>query len=73
MTYPTPNREGHYWAKLVRPTDPDLCSTNWEVVQVFDNNGGEFRAFSPGVEGSQSLDAFQWGPRVVKPAGLAGI
>lgn len=35
--YPTPDREGHWWAKLKLAENPDDNSTGWEVVQVFDN------------------------------------
>lgn len=71
--YPTPAREGHWWAKLVLTGNDDDRSTDWEVVQVFDNNGeGEFAfmASVPGIEGGQPIDAFVWGPPVQKPAEL---
>lgn len=72
--YPTPDREGHWWAKLKLHDDPDLNSVNWEVVQVFDNNGeGEyaFMVSVPGIERGQPLDAFVWGPSVPMPGELA--
>jgi hypothetical protein len=71
--YPTPTREGHFWAKLALHENDDLRSTDWEVVQVFDNNGeGEFAflASVPGIEGGQPIDAFVWGPAVLKPEEL---
>lgn len=71
--HPTPDREGHWWAKLRLHDNPDLNSVNWEVVQVFDNNGeGEFAfmASVPGIEGGQPIDAFVWGPHVPMPAEL---
>lgn len=71
--YPTPDREGHWWAKLRLHDDPELNSVNWEVVQVFDNNGeGElaFMAAVPGVQSANRLDAFVWGPHVPMPEEL---
>lgn len=71
--HPTPSREGHFWAKLALHENDDLRSTDWEVVQVFDNNGeGEyaFMASVPGIEGGQPMDAFVWGPAVEKPQEL---
>lgn len=73
--FPTPAREGHFWAKLKLHDNPDLNSVNWEVVQVFENGGDpkgpEFHMASvPGIEGGQRLDAFVWGPPVHKPEGF---
>jgi hypothetical protein len=71
--HPTPAREGHWWAKLRLHDNADLNSVNWEVVQVFDNNGeGEFAfmASVPGIEGAQPIDAFVWGPHVPMPEDL---
>ena len=69
--YPLPTETGHYWAKLVSPTDMPVGehwnSTNWEVVQVNDNGGsgsGQLTASVPGVEPSQWLENFIWGPRI---------
>lgn len=69
--HPTPNQEGHYWAKLVHPyrepEDEDWASLDWEVVQVSDNLGtgdDKWRVFVPGIETGQLIDAFTWGPRV---------
>lgn len=69
MTYPTPNAEGHYWGKFVHkmPNGEDWVSVDWEVVQVFDNGGEDcdmLRVAVPGIEPSQPIDAFTWGPRV---------
>lgn len=72
--YPTPAREGHWWAKLKLHDNPDLNSVNWEVVQVFDNNGHddlEFMVSVPGIEGGQRIDAFAWGPPVHLPPELS--
>jgi len=77
-TYPTPTREGHYWAKLKLSDNPDLNSVDWEVVQVFENiarpwcqadveTGECLMAHVPGVERSEPVDAFVWGPPVPKP------
>ncbi len=70
VTYPTPTHEGHWWAKLKLHDNPDLRSVDWEVVQVVDNGGDTFMASVPGIESSQPLDAFAWGPKVHKPAQL---
>jgi hypothetical protein len=74
--YLTPAREGHFWAKLKladQPDGEDWNSANWEVVQVFDNNGEGDEAFMvsvPGVSRSQAIDAFVWGPPVHRPEDL---
>lgn len=71
--HPTPAREGHWWAKLKLADNPDDNSSDWEVVQVFDNNGEgdeKYMASVPGIERGQRLDAFVWGPPVHKPEGL---
>lgn len=79
--FPTPERPGHYWAKLRLHDDPDKRSFRWEVVQVWDNyprpwceadieNGECMLASVPGVEGSHALDAFVWGPKVPWPTEL---
>lgn len=79
--FPTPTCEGHYWAKLRLADNPDHNSSDWEVVQVWDNIMRPWRAADiatgecmmasvPGVEGGQLLDAFMWGPAVQKPEGL---
>jgi len=72
--YSVPASEGHYWAKwkIASPeTPPDMRGTGdeWEVVQVWDNNSKQepFRVSVPGVEQSQELDAFYWGPKVEPP------
>ena len=68
---PTPDQEGHYWAKLVHPHEmpegEDWASPDWEVVQVNDNNGtgdDQWRVHVPGIEQGQLLDAFIWGPKI---------
>ena len=69
--YPTPHSEGHFWAKLIHPLDmpegEDWTSSDWEVVQVNDNNGtgdDQWRVHVPGIEPGQMMDAFVWGPRI---------
>ena len=80
-TYPTPEQEGHFWAKLKLTDNPDHRSVDWEVVQVWDNiprpwceadieTGECMMASVPGVEGGHTLDAFVWGPAVYKPVTL---
>ena len=78
--YPTPDHEGHWWAKLVHPTrmpeGEDWASVDWEVVQVFDNNGPpgdpeEFGVHVPGVRYVQWVQDFVWGPEVLRPAELS--
>ena len=68
-----PHTEGHYWALQTASDDmdPDELSGQWEVVQTFDNGGDAFnlRVFVPGVEKSEPVEHFTWGPRVVAPAG----
>lgn len=77
MKYPTPTQPGHWWAKLRlanQPSNEDWNSPDWEVVQVFDNNGDgdeAYMAFVPGVPIPQVLDAFVWGPEVLKPDELS--
>ena len=69
----TPAREGHFWAKqhTADPRTADygkegFClSDSWEVVQVFDNAENDWRAHVPGVEQSQPVEFFEWGPEVV--------
>jgi hypothetical protein len=79
--YPTPEKEGHYWAKLRLHDEPDQNSTDWEVVQVFDNilrpwceadieTGECMMVHVPGLGESQPIDHFIWGPEVVKPTEL---
>lgn len=80
--YPTPEREGHYWAKLKLAENPDDNSPDWEVVLVFDNilrpwceadiESGECQLASvPGIAKSQRIDAFVWGPRIDRPKELS--
>ncbi|MEG3175818.1 hypothetical protein U1872_06220 [Sphingomonas sp. RB3P16] len=68
-----PHTEGHYWAKQTRSdihAGADL-SGDWEVVQTFDNGDAQFnlRVFVPGQTESEDIQNFEWGPRVVAPAG----
>lgn len=73
--HPTPTRTGYYWAKWRIASDgttdgDDITpSDTWEIVQVNDNNGEpgsneEFSVAVPGVEQTQWLDQFVWGPHV---------
>lgn len=69
--HPAPTAEGHYWAKLIHPSnEPEgesWKSFDWEVVQVNDNNGEGDEKFSvsvPGIEPAQWIPDFVWGPRV---------
>ena len=77
--YPTPDHEGHWWAKLIHPVgEPDgekgeWRSADYEVVQVWDNNGEGDETFGvhvPGVPVTQWLPDFVWGPEIsqFKPA-----
>lgn len=79
--YPTPTQPGHYWAKLITPTrmpvGDDWRSVDWEVVQVFINDGPGFEndpeyfgVAVPGIGPSQWLPDFVWGPPVKKPEEL---
>lgn len=81
MPHPTPTREGHFWAKLRLTDNDEDRSVDWEVVQVFDNimrpwceadieTGECMMASVPGLTGAHPLDAFVWGPAVIKPEGL---
>lgn len=82
--YPTPDRPGHYWAKLVHPSQmplgEDWRSADWEVVSVDINDpcGSQgdpeyLSVLVPGVEPTQWVDDFVWGPRVAdfRPAALS--
>lgn len=75
MRYPTPEKPGHFWAKLIHPSrmpeGEDWRSTDWEVVQVFENsadpNDEEYLGVHvPGIEPCQWVQDFVWGPRVEK-------
>lgn len=76
--YPTPDREGHYWAKLVHPTKMpagnDWRSLDWEVVFVVHNGGDnpneEWGVLVTGVGPMQWLVDCVWGPRVDMPPEL---
>lgn len=70
-THPAPTAEGHYWAKLITPTemppDEDWASTDWEVVTVYDSNGTgdeKWAVAVPGIAPSQWIKNFEWGPRI---------
>lgn len=77
LPYATPDHEGFFWAKLVHPSDmpegEDWSSTDWEVVEVIDNNGDgdeTFGVFVVGISPMQWLPDFIWGPEVIKPLEL---
>lgn len=74
----TPTHEGFYWAKwrIASPgTDDDGggcggADAEWEVVEVFDNNGegdSSLRVSVAGVSRSQHITNFFWGPSVGAP------
>lgn len=76
--FPTPTREGFYWAKLVHPSNmpekEDWASQDWEVVHVWDNNGEGDETFGvsvPGISPTQWIPDFVWGPEVIKPKELS--
>jgi len=72
--HPVPTKEGHYWAKWRIAADGTIegdeitPSDIWEVVQVNINGGTDPETYLsvsvPGVEKTQWLDCFVWGPRV---------
>jgi len=74
---PAPEEPGHYWGRWHSPApgtvdDGECCDgEEWEVHQVFVNSvepgPDRLRVFVPGVEESQPLDGFEWGPEVLKP------
>lgn len=77
MAYPTPTRKGFFWAKLIHPSqmplNEDWASQDWEVVEVFDNNGEDNEALGvsvPGISPVQWVQDFVWGPEVKRPPEL---
>lgn len=80
--YPMPDKESHYWAKLVHPTrmpaGNDWKSVDWEVVQTMRNHDGssghdpneEWGVLVPGVGPMQWAVDFIWGPMVALPPEL---
>jgi len=73
MSGAAPTREGFYWAKWriaddgTREGEELTPSDDWEVVYLFENSQDEasderFMASVPGVERSQSVENFFWGP-----------
>lgn len=49
------------------PPAEDWVSTDWEIVHVDENYGAdddEFRVYVPGIQPTQLIDAFIWGPAV---------
>ena len=66
MTVPT--APGHYWAKWKIADDGTADeaeftpSDRWEVVEVLYDPNGPLRVFVPGVEASQAIENFFWGP-----------
>ena len=76
MRFPT--RAGFYWAKWLiadRETVEGSALTpsdDWDVVYVFENGRDEreaefLRVLVVGVEQSQSLQNFKWGPGPLTP------
>lgn len=72
----TPTRPGYYWAKWriaadgTRDGDELTPSSQWEVVEVCENHNGEpgeeLSVSVAGVEKTQWLDCFIWGPGPLK-------
>ncbi len=72
-----PTREGFFWAKLIHPTrmpaKEDWTSTDWEVVQVVDNNGDGDERLGVcvfGIGPYQWIPDFVWGTEVIRPQEL---
>lgn len=75
MKYQTPTKPGWFWAKwqiaseATRDGAELTPSGRFEVVEVVENAAEEdpehLMVSVPGVEASQALDAFFWGPEVV--------
>lgn len=74
--HPTPTRPGFYWAKWkiadegTRDGDELTPNDRWEPVEVAVNSGSPddpdyLRVDVPGVERSQSLGNFFWGPELL--------
>ena len=77
--YPTPTAPGFYWAKWkiasegTRDGDQLTPNDRWEPVEVAVNSGSpedqdRLRVDVPGVERSQSLSNFFWGPELIDPS-----
>lgn len=76
MKYPTPNKEGFFWGKLLTPDGKDSrsgetveASNEYEVIHVVENcldkNSPEFlMAMVPGCSDWESIENFVWGPEV---------
>lgn len=69
---PTPRSAGFYWAKWLTADDGTKEGTlltpeeGWDVVFVFENSFDpsderRFRVLVVGVEGTQSIENFEWG------------
>lgn len=78
--FPTPTKEGFYWAKLVHPSrmpeGESWKSVDWEVVEVIINcidpeDDEHLGVFVGGVSPIQWVEDFVWGPEVVKPLELS--
>lgn len=71
-----PTKKGFYWAKwkkveegTVLDLNDDLLTGKWETVEVFENcldkNDDEYlRVFVGGVQKSQPIKNFEWGPQI---------
>ena len=75
IEWPVPTRAGHYWAQqiAVSPGTADEAAfeprSEWEVVWVYENSQERadpdyLRVFVLGVERTQCLKNFNWGPPV---------
>lgn len=79
--HPSPKAEGFYWAIWTScapgTADEDAwcCSGEWEPVEVW-VNGFEaddpeyFMVFVGGVQQSQLISNFKWGPQIALPTEL---
>lgn len=78
--FPTPTKEGHYWARWriaddgTPEGDEQTPSDNWEVVFVFQNSSDPdsdeyFMVSVPGQPKAQSIENFFWeSERLPEPA-----
>lgn len=77
MKWPTPTKPGFYWGKWRIADESEksaeyetyLPDDTWEVMDVFENDvsGEDLRVQISGVEHSQSIENFIWGPGPLEP------
>lgn len=78
--FPTPTKPGYYWGKWKIADDGPKAAEyrtylpcyKWEPMDVFKNHSEPdepdyLRVHIPGVEHSQSLENFFWGPELPAP------